>query len=146
MENVKEILAESIFEVFEKMFFIFLEPGGASPVHDCEAAIRFDGPRRGTMRVLLTRPVARLMVRNMLGLDNGAVTEPHVADCVREAANMVCGNFLVHWDASKKFTMSLPEYAARPGQAEAAPGNTICLDFDCEAGKMRVVLEMESKG
>lgn len=143
MESVKEILAESIFEVFERMFFIFLEPGGAAPVHDCEAAIRFDGPRRGAMRILMTRPVARLMVRNMLGLDNGDVTEPHVADCVREAANMVCGNFLVHWDASKKFTMSLPEFSARPGQAPI-PDDAVSFDFDCEAGKMRVVLEMEA--
>ena len=146
MENVKEILAASIFEVFEKMFFIFLEPGGASPVHDCEAAIRFDGPRRGTMRILLTRPVARLMVRNMLGLDNGAVTEPHVADCVKEAANMVCGNFLVHWDASKKFTMSLPEFSVRPGQPPPPPAGVVTLSFDCEAGKMGVVLELEASG
>lgn len=144
MENVKEILAESIFEVFERMFFIFLEPGGASPVHDCEAAIRFDGPRRGTMRILFTRPVARLMVRNMLGIDNGAVTEPHVSDCVKEAANMVCGNFLVHLDASKKFTMSLPEFSARPGQTPAGPGDVVSFDFDCDVGKMRVVLELQA--
>ncbi len=143
MENVKEILAESIFEVFERMFFIFLEPGAAAPVHDCEAAIRFDGPRRGAMRLRFTRPVARLMVRNMLGLDNGAVTEPHVADCVREAANMVCGNFLVHWDASKTFTMSLPEYSVRPGPPVPS-GEVVSFDFDCEAGKMGVVLELQA--
>jgi CheY-specific phosphatase CheX len=145
MENVKEILAESIFEVFERMFFVFLELGERAPVHDYEADIRFDGPRRGTMRILLTRPVGRLMVRNMLGLDNGAVTESHVADCVKEAANMVCGNFLVHWDASKKFTMSLPEFSARPGNPQA-PGDSLAFDFDCEAGKMRVMLEMEGAG
>ena len=146
MENVKEILAASIFEVFERMFFIFLEPGGSPPIPDCEAAIRFDGPRRGTMRILFTRPVARLMVRNMLGLDNGAVTEPHVADCVKEAANMVCGNFLVHLVASKKFTMSLPEFSARPGQPPADPGDPVAFDFDCDAGKMRVVLTIEGTG
>ncbi|HOR33298.1 MAG TPA: chemotaxis protein CheX, partial [Syntrophales bacterium] len=84
------------------------------------------------------------MVRNMLGLDNGAVTEPHVTDCVREAANMVCGNFLVHWDASKKFTMSLPEFSARPGQPPSPPAEVVTLDFDCEAGKMGVVLELEA--
>lgn len=146
MENVKEILAESIFEVFERMFFIFLEPGGQAPVHDYEAAIRFDGPRRGTIRILFTRPVTRLMVRNMLGLDNGAVTEQQVADCVKEAANMVSGNFLVNLDASKKFTMSLPEFSARPSPPQAGPGDALLFDFDCEAGKMRVVLEMEGTG
>jgi CheY-specific phosphatase CheX len=146
MENVKETLAESIFEVFQRMFFIFLEPGGRSPGYDYEAAIRFDGPQRGTIRILLTRPVARLMVCNMLGLDNGAVTEQHVADCVKEAANMVCGNFLVHLDASKKFTMTLPEFSARPGQPPAAPGDVVSFDFDCDAGKMRVALTIEGTG
>ena len=84
------------------------------------------------------------MVRNMLGLDNGAVTEPHVTDCVREAANMVCGNFLVHWDASKKFTMSLPGFSVSTGKPPAAPGDVVSFDFDCEAGKMRVELAMEA--
>ena len=146
MENVKEILAASIFEVFERMFFIFLEPGGPAPIPDCEAAIRFDGPRRGTMRILFTRPVARLMVRNLLGLDNGAVTEPHVADCVKEAANMGCGNFLVHLDATKTFTMTLPEFSARPGQPPDDRRGVVSFDFDCDAGKMRVELTMETGG
>ena len=144
--NVKETLTESIFEVFERMFFIFLEPGGRSPVHDYEAAIRFDGPRRGTIRLLFTRTVARLMVRNMLGLDNGAVTDPHLEDCVKEAANMVCGNFLVNLDPSRKFTMSLPVITQRPDQPPPPSEGVVALDFDCEAGKLGVVLEMEGAG
>jgi CheY-specific phosphatase CheX len=146
MENIREILKESIFEVFEKMFFIFLEPGGRAPVHDYEAAIRFDGPQRGAIRILFTRPVARLMVRNMLGLGNGDVTDPHMEDCVKEAANMVCGNFLVNLDASKKFTMSLPEFSARPGQPPAVSEKVYAFDFECEDGKMGVILEIEAKG
>ena len=144
MENIREILKESIFEVFERMFFIFLEPGGRVLVHDYETSIGFDGPRRGTLRILFTRPVARLMVRNMLGLGNGEVTEPHVKDCVKEAANMVCGNFLVNLDASKRFTMSLPAFSVRPGQPAAASGGVYAFDFECEGGKMGVVLTLET--
>jgi CheY-specific phosphatase CheX len=144
MANVKEILTESIFEVFERMFFIFLEPGARAAVHDYEAAIRFDGPRRGAIRILFTRAVARLMVRNMLGLGNGDVTEQHVEDCVKEAANMVCGNFLVNLDASKRFNMSLPAFSARPGQPAAASGGVYAFDFECEGGKMGVVLTFEA--
>ena len=146
MENIREILKESIFEVFERMFFIFLEPGGRVLVHDYETSIGFDGPRRGTLRILFTRPVARLMVRNMLGLGNGEVTEPHVEDCVKEAANMVCGNFLVNLDASKKFTMSLPEFSPRPGETPAQSEGVVAFAFDCEAGKMGVVLTIEGTG
>jgi CheY-specific phosphatase CheX len=144
VENIREILKESIFEVFERMFFIFLEPGGRAPIHDYEAAIRFDGPQRGAIRILFTRPVARLMVCNMLGLDNGAVTEPHVEDCVKEAANMVCGNFLVNLDASKKFTMSLPAFSVRPGQPPAVSEKVYAFDFECEDGMMGVVLTLEA--
>jgi len=72
------------------------------------------------------------------------VTEAHVEDCVKEAANMVCGNFLVNLDASKKFTMSLPEYSARPGETPAQSEGVVAFDFDCEAGKMGVILEMEA--
>jgi len=146
MQNVKETLAESIFEVFERMFFIFLEPGSRSPVHDYESAIRFDRPQRGEIRILLTQPVARLMVCNMLGIEDGAVTEQHVADCVKEAANMVSGNFLVNLDPSKKFVMSLPGFSARPGPHSPPSGGAVALDFDCEAGKLGVVLAMEGAG
>ena len=146
MENVKEILTESIFEVFERMFFIFLEFGGRAPVHDFQAAIRFDGPRRGAIRILFTRPVARLMVRNMLGLTDEKEIDRHGEDCVKEAANMVCGNFLVNLDASKKFAMSLPGFSARPGEEPALSEGVVAFDFDCEAGKMGVVLELEGRG
>jgi len=126
------------------MFFIFLEPGGRAPVHDYESAVWFDGPQRGAIRILFTRPVARLMVRNMLGLDNGAVTDPHVEDCVKEAANMVCGNFLVNLDASKKFTMSLPAFSVKLGPPPALSEGVHAFDFDCEAGKMAVILTLEA--
>jgi CheY-specific phosphatase CheX len=146
MENVREILRESIFEVFERMYFIFLEPGGRVLVHDYETSIGFDGPHRGSIRILFARPVARLMVRNMLGISDEKEIERHVEDCVKEAANMVCGNFLVNLDASKKFTMSLPAFSAKPGQPPVVSEGVHAFDFDCEAGKMGVVLEMQDKG
>ncbi len=144
MENIREILKESIFEVFERMFFIFLEPGGRVMVHDYETRIGFEGPYRGTLRILFARPVARLMVRNMLGITDEKEVERHVEDCVKEAANMVCGNFLVNLDASKQFTMSLPGFSARPSQPPAVSESIHAFDFDCEAGKMGVVLQMEA--
>jgi CheY-specific phosphatase CheX len=144
MENIREILRESIFEVFERMFFIFLEPGGRVLVHDYETSIGFDGPRRGSLRILFARPVARLMVRNMLGISDEKEIERHVEDCVKEAANMVCGNFLVNLDASKKFTMSLPSFSVKPGPTPAVSEGVHAFDFDCEAGKMAVVLTLET--
>jgi CheY-specific phosphatase CheX len=146
MENIREILRESIFEVFEKMYFIFFEPGGRVLVHDYETSIGFDGPQRGSIRILLGLPVARLMVRNMLGVSDEKEFERHAEDCVKEAANMVCGNFLVNLDASKKFTMSLPAFTAKPGKPPAVSEGVHAFDFECEAGKMGVILTIEGKG
>ena len=143
--NAKETLAESIFEVFERMFFIFLEPGGRVQMHDCETSIGFDGPCRGTIRILLGLAVARLMVRNMLGVTDEKEIGRQLEDCVKEAVNMVCGNFLVNLDAAKKFTMSLPAFSAKPGPQPAPSEGVYVFDFDCEAGKMAVVLEIEGK-
>ena len=143
MENIREILKESIFEVFEKMFFIFLEPGARVLVHDYETSIGFDGPRRGSIRILLSLPVAKLMVRNMLGISDEKEIERHVEDCAKEAANMVCGNFLVNLDASKKFTMSLPAFSVKPRQQPVVSAGVHAFDFDCEAGKMGIVLTLE---
>ena len=146
MENIREILRESIFEVFERMFFIFLEPGGRVLVHDYETSIGFDGPQRGSIRILLGLPVARLMVRNMLGITDEKEIGRQLEDCVKEAANMVCGNFLVNFDASKTFTMSLPTFSVKPGPQPAVSEGVHAFDFDCEAGKMSVVLNIEGKG
>jgi len=146
MENIRKVLKESIFEVFEKMFFIFLEPGGRVLVHDYETSIGFDGPQRGSIRILLSLPVARLMVRNMLGVSDEKEFERHVEDCVKEAANMVCGNFLVNFDASKKFTMSLPAFSVKPGPQSPASESVYTFDFDSDAGKVGVILTIEGKG
>ncbi len=146
MDSVRETLRESIFEVFEKMFFVFLERGERAPIHDCETSIGFDGPLRGVIRIFFTRPVAELMVRNMLGLSAGEEVGRHAEDCLKEAANMVCGNFLVNYDASKKFAMSLPEFSAKAGQPSVPSEKTVAFDFDCEAGRMTVTLEIEGRG
>ncbi len=143
MENVKEVLRESIFEVFERMFFIFLEPGGRSPAHDFETSIRFDGVPSGTIRLLFTRPLASLMVHNMLGTSGNGVTQDQITDCLKEAANMVCGNFLVNLDASKRFTMSIPDFSSRPRQVEDGAGERHVFDLDSEAGKLSVCLQIE---
>ncbi len=84
------------------------------------------------------------MVRNMLGIADEKEIERHVEDCVKEAANMVCGNFLVNLDASKKFAMSIPVFSARPAQPPAVSEGVHAFDFDCEAGKMGVVLTLEA--
>jgi hypothetical protein len=42
--------------------------------------------------------------------------------------------------------MSLPAFSAKPGRPPVVSEGVHAFDFDCEAGKMGVVLEMQGKG
>ena len=110
METIRTMMKDSIFEVFEKMFFVFLEEDENAPVnYDMEASIDFTSIISGRMRLLFDGDLIRTMTRNMLNMDaDDDVSEETLADCAREAVNMVCGNFLTKIDASDKFSLSGP--------------------------------------
>jgi CheY-specific phosphatase CheX len=111
MENTKkiqELLMNSIFEVFEKMFFVFLEPVDEDVKYDMIASINFTGSIKGKIDILLTRDLVSAMVQNMLVVDEDGVTQKLTEDCVKEAVNMIGGNFLQKYDSSKVFDLSIP--------------------------------------
>lgn len=111
MKKIPEILRVSIFEVFEKMFYIFLEPLDDESIgYDMEAAIRFDGCLKGEIRILLSMDMAENMIQNMLGLEKDEITSQIIEDCSKEAANMICGNFLGKFDSTKVFNLSIPTF------------------------------------
>ena len=118
MENTKkiqELLMNAIFEVFEKMFFVFLEPVDEDVKYDMIASINFTGPIKGKIDVLLTRDLACAMVQNMLGVDEDGVTQKLIEDCAKEAVNMIGGNFLQKYDSSKVFDLSIPVFKNESG-------------------------------
>ena len=116
MENIKktnEMLMTSIFEVFEKMFFTFLEPlDEDEPVwnYDMVATIQFFGPNKGDMSIYLSNGLAETMVENMLNIGADDITEPLVMDITKEAVNMICGNFLRKLDVSKVYDLTIPTF------------------------------------
>jgi len=141
MERVKEILTASTFEVFEKMFYLFLEPGDRCLAHDCRSSVRFDGLVRGVLHLQATRPLAAVMAENLLGAPEAGSAPEQVQDCLKEAANMVCGNFLVNLNPAGRFSLSLPDWGGQPPAAEAE--GALRLDFDTERGRLGVILELE---
>jgi CheY-specific phosphatase CheX len=105
----------SIFEVFEKMFFVFLEPLDEDVKYDMTSSINFTGPLNGEIKVFFAVGLARNMVQNMLSLNEKAVTGKMIEDCAKEAVNMVAGNFLQKLDSSKVFDLSIPVFANSSG-------------------------------
>ena len=154
MENIKKIeqtLTTAIFEVFEKMFFVFSEPlrNAPPPAFQWRVNIAFAGPFAGEMRIELTAALAQTLARNMLNLEDDEITEPVIADCAKESLNMVCGNFLRHVAPEQRATLSIPTCEAIVASPEAAgegPGGpTVTLAFITDDGAYEVRLQEDEK-
>ncbi len=143
MKKIQEIMRRSISEVFEKMFFLFLEPPDDEDItYDMEAAIRFEGSMSGEVRLLLSRDMAKTMVQNMLALkENGIVTQG-MEDCSKEAVNMICGDFLGNLDSTRVFDLSAPIFRERLGDLELMK-NACRMDFDSDGKTVGVIIEID---
>ncbi|MBN2396970.1 MAG: chemotaxis protein CheX, partial [Deltaproteobacteria bacterium] len=134
----------SISEVFEKMFFLFLEPpdDDEAGTYDMESSIRFDGSMKGEVRVLLSRNMAKAMVQNMLGLEEDKIIPQRVEDCAKEAVNMVCGYFLGRFDSTRVFTLSAPVFREPVGDLDLTE-DACRLDFDSDGRKAGVIVAVD---
>jgi CheY-specific phosphatase CheX len=145
MKRIRETITPSIFEVFEKMFYIFLEPldvRNNENEYDMEAAISFEGTISGNVKILLSMEILRAMVQNMLGLEGDEIAGQEMEDCSKEAANMICGNFLSRLDSTEAFNLSTPTF--KESQSEyLESGDDICrMDFDSDNGKIGVIVKI----
>jgi CheY-specific phosphatase CheX len=112
-ENIRQTLTKATFEVFEKMFFVFLEPVEAAVrPSDYVSAIDFGGRASGTLVLMMSRGMTEIMAQNMLSCEPSEVTEQMIEDCCKEASNMVCGNFLRKMSEQDVFNLGLPRCAA----------------------------------
>ncbi len=149
MENTKKIqehLMNAIFEVFEKMFFVFLEPVDEDVKYDMIASINFTGPIKGNIDVFFARDLAAAMVQNMLGVDESGVTPKLIEDCAKEAVNMMGGNFLQKYDSSKVFDLSIPVFKNESGvfatQEIAVSDTAWSLSFESNESLLGVKMRM----
>lgn len=144
IKKIKEMLMKAIFEVFEKVFFVFAEPmGEAGADYQIRANISFSGPMEGAMRISMSKDLAKIMAANMLGLDDGQVTDPVMADCVKECLNMICGSFVRRVDPDNVFQLAIPSFeliADRSGDRHAPSDASLKLVFDTEGGAFEVMM------
>ncbi len=150
-ENIRQTLTKATFEVFEKMFFVFLEPVETAPKpYDHLSAIDFGGRATGTLRIMMSRGLAETMAQNMLGCDPSEVTAAMIEDCCREAANMVCGNFLRKMSEQDVFNLSLPRCvpADQAGNLGLPPSGAddVSIVFDTEGESLQLKLSWKDAG
>jgi len=144
MKKIQEILMNSIFEVFEKMFFVFLEPFDEDIQYDMMTSIQFNGPMKGEIKAYLSKGVARIMVQNMLGLEPKDVTDKTMEDCAKEALNMIAGSFLNKLDAKQVFDLSIPEYEKKTDKFKKESDATLNLTFDSDDQYLGITMNLES--
>jgi len=142
MKEMKETMRAAIFDVLERMFYVFLEPvDDEFSGYDTGAAIQFSGALKGELKILASEGLAESMVQNLLGIEQKKINEQDVEDCLKEAANIVCGNFLGRLDQSKVFNLSVPSFLRRPGET-AKESNACRLCFDSDGERFGVVLTL----
>ncbi|HPL63818.1 MAG: chemotaxis protein CheX [Syntrophales bacterium] len=136
-EKNRVIMLEAIFEVFEKMLFIFLEPSTEKISGlDLGASISFqDDKLQGEMRLLFSTDLAVHMAQNILNPEDGRVTEEQIEDCVKEAVNMVCGNYLSKLDPRRVFDLAIPVFLKKPGKTVSGD-QAFRLDFASDDGPL----------
>ncbi len=141
-EKIMEMMKSSISEVFNKMFFIFLEPLDNENIEaDMEAAVSFDGTISGEVRILLSREIVGAMIKNMLNLGEEEFAIHDIKDCSKEAVNMVCGNLLSKFDSSARFGMNVPVFREVPEKIEPSE-NVLLKGFDSDEGKLGMVVTL----
>ena len=133
----------SIFDVFEKMFFVFLEPYDEDIQYDLMTSIQFSGPMKGEIRTYLSRGIASLMVQNMLGLEPKEVTDNKMEDCAKEALNMIAGNFLNKLEPKEVFDLSIPAYVKKSDRLSEDSHAALSLMFDSDNRYLGIVLNLE---
>jgi CheY-specific phosphatase CheX len=143
MKKIQEMLMNSIFEVFEKMFFVFLEPFDEDIRHDMMTSIQFNGPVKGEIKAYFSKGVASVMVQNMLGLEPKDVTDKTMEDCAKEALNMIAGSFLNKLDARQVFDLSIPDYEKKTGTLKKESDVTLSLTFDSDDQYLGITMNME---
>ncbi|MCX7634488.1 MAG: chemotaxis protein CheX [Syntrophales bacterium] len=147
MDKVKlrNMLIGAVNEVFEKMYFIFLEVMENAEIcgEALQVAVSFSEPGTGRITGSFPPALAEEMVSNALGLKTAEITDQIQRDCLKECMNMVGGAFLQRLYPEAIFRMSLPFFPMEKptGPAGSASGENIRVAFDA-GHKTGLVMEL----
>jgi CheY-specific phosphatase CheX len=141
---LRQNLMTAVFEVFEKMYYIFLEPVEKEAIGIGFSAVEigFSGATGGIIIARFPHKLSMLMATNALGMDKQEVTDQILEDCRKECLNMLCGNFLRKHDANTLFHMTLPMVIGKEVSERADRRQVHKLDLNFESGHIPLRVEM----
>ena len=147
--TLQQAIFQTLSEVFETMYFTFLEPlvempGEENPVATegyIEADISFQGERTGRVRFYFPPALARNITVNFLGVEEMDVNEAQVLDTVKETANMAVGSLLGRLDPGGGIRLGLPQSKVTALPLDALRGEPNLFVFNTEHGLLWLVYE-----
>jgi chemotaxis protein CheY-P-specific phosphatase CheC len=117
-------LSKIVSDSLEKLaFMFFMTDTFREPIpfqNAVTAEVSFTGGFSGRLAVVMTEHALKELAANMLGIDNEDVEQSHLHDALKEAANIICGNWLpIIGGAEAVFHLDTPRILS-PSQAVTA--------------------------
>ena len=142
--STEQAISRATADVLEKMFFTgFADESDASEDRSPRITVRlaFDGERRGSLALAISKNSARTLAADFLGTDTeDGPDECQVNEVVRELANMICGDALSALERGA-LRLSVPEIV--PTADFVLPQVSSCRSFDLGDGTLTVGLVFE---
>lgn len=115
-ETAKKHLNAAAVEVFGTMYYTPVELLPELPEEKSwqveskyvKTAIGYLGPLAASLCFYFPRSLAISIAGGFLGIDEEAISDPQLTDTMREAANMIVGNFLGRIDSEGACTLGIP--------------------------------------
>jgi len=115
-EIEKTQLNAAAVEVFGTMYYTPVELLPGLPGQDSwhlenqyvKTSIGYSGPLRANMCFYFPRSLAVSIAGGFLGIEEEAISDTQLLDTMREAANMIVGNFLGRIDSAGACTLAIP--------------------------------------
>jgi len=134
LQHMEHLFRQAMFEVMEKMYFLFLEPSSKEEAVEPNwytVEVRFSGAWQGMIEIQFSLPIVMAMVENVLGVLEGEKEEQLMEDTMKECVNMIAGNFLQKLEPEKAIHLTIPNYLGKQA---------------FEGGKGDVVIALASDG
>ncbi len=149
-EGEKRIIVETIQELFEKMFFISLNPvvdleadtlETASVYYHAFIGYETDG-KKTVLHFYLADVLAKQITGNFVGIDISAVEERQLLDTVGETANMAVGSLLGQINPEGTAVLGMPESSIDAGfSPEQLLDDDSFIAFRTSSGPMYMIFE-----
>lgn len=146
-EDLRRAIFATFSEVFETMFFTFLEPLEEAPEKEelacgkfIEATIGYSGGCNGRFLFYFPWELGKNITVNFLGVDEDGVPDGQIMDTAAETANMAIGSLLGKLDPGGTASLAIPQprMLAEFSPATLLGASGLCM-FNTEFGVLWVV-------